>query len=291
MSNIDTEGKEKKRKNRRGKGKNSINVFSILLVNLRGYRSKEYSLKKSLKKLKPSMVLMNETLMRGNMKITLEPSYRTWSKNRTAQAGGGVATAVARAFMDKSGGAGEGRGVDEYIITRVTTFSPALNVINYYGEQRKTSKQEVEEKWKRLCQDLENIRARNEFCILGGDMNKWVGSGELGITGNHPQLSFGGKLLRELLASRNWVLVNGMGEETVIGGPFTRQDPATGILSCLDLFVVSRDVVPYIRSLEIDSKRKIYIARVDRNKKRGTFRSVYLDHFPVVLALNNLPLA
>ena len=168
---------------------------------------------------------------------------------------------------------------------------PVSSVINYYGEQRKTSKHEVEEKWKRLCQDLENIRARNEFCILGGDMNKWVGSGELGITGNHPELSIGGKLLRELLASRNWVLVNGMGEETVIGGPFTRQDPATGILSCLDLFVVSRDVVPYIRSLEIDSKRKIDIARVDRNKKRGTFWLVYSDHFPVVLTLNNLPLA
>ena len=146
MSNTYIEGKEKKRKKRRGKGKNSIDVFSILLVNLRGYRSKEYSLKKSLKKLKPSMVLMNETLIRGNMKISLEPSYKTWSKNRTAQAGGGVATAVARAFMDKSVGAGEGSGVDEYIITRVTTFSPVLNVINYYGEQRKTSKHEVEEK-------------------------------------------------------------------------------------------------------------------------------------------------
>ena len=144
------------------------------------------------------------------MKISLEPSYISWSKNRTGQAGGGVATAVARAYMDKTGGAGEGSEDDEYLITRIATFKPALNVINYYGEQRKTSKQEVEEKWQRLCKDLENIRARNEFCCLVGDMNKLVGNGEFGVPGNHPEMSLGGKLLGKLLESRNWVLVNGM---------------------------------------------------------------------------------
>ena len=126
---------------------------------MRGYRSKEYSLKKTLKKIKPSMIAMNETQLRGRMKISLEPSYMSWCKNRTGQAGGGVATAVARAFMDKTGGAGEGAEGDEYLITRVATFQPSLNVVNCYGEQRKTSKLEVEAKWRRLCRDLENIRA------------------------------------------------------------------------------------------------------------------------------------
>ena len=113
--------------------------------------------------------------------------------------------------MDKTGGAGEGSGDDEYLITRVATFKPVLNVVNYYGDQRKTSKIEVEEKWKRLRKNLENIRARNEFRVLAGDTNKLVGNGEQGVAGKHPELSLGGKLLRELLASRNWVLMNGMG--------------------------------------------------------------------------------
>ena len=259
-----------------------------MLVNLRGYRSKEYSLNKVLKKLKPSMLAINETQLRGNMKISLEPSYRTWTKNRTGQAGGGVATAVARAYMDEAGGAGEGEGDDEFIITRVATFQPALNVVNYYGEQRKTSKLEVEEKWKRLRKELENIRARNEFCCLVGDLNKLVGNGEFGVRGNHPELSIGGKLLGELLASRNWVLVNGMGEGVVTGGPFTRLDPATGGQSCLDLFIVSKEMLPYISKLEIDSKRKLNIARAE--KKKGKLRLVYPDHFPVLLTLKNLPL-
>ena len=148
--------------------------------------------------------------------------------------------------MNSTGGAGESVKEDEYLITRVAMFRPALNVVNCYGEQRKISKSEVEEKWNRLCQDLETIRARNEFCVLCGDLNKLVGRGELGVPENHEEVSLGGKLLRGLLASRNWVLFNGMGKEVVSGGPFTRIDPATGKASCLDLFIVNKELKPYI---------------------------------------------
>ena len=80
------------------------------------------------------MIAINETLLRGNMKVNLEPSYIFWTKNREDLTGGGVATAVARSFMSGDGGAGEGRTGDEYLITRLAIFKPALNVINYYGE-------------------------------------------------------------------------------------------------------------------------------------------------------------
>ena len=45
------EKKGERRKKKRGKGKGRNSLFSILLVNLRGYRSKEYSLKKSVKEI------------------------------------------------------------------------------------------------------------------------------------------------------------------------------------------------------------------------------------------------
>ena len=164
-------------------------------------------------------------------------------------------------------------------------------MVNCYGEQRKCTKKEVEEKWQRLHQELENIRARNEFCCLAGDLNKLIGNSDLGVPGNHAEVSLGGRLLKEMLASRNWFLVNGMGKEVVTGGPFTRLDPATGNLSCLDLFIVSKELMPYVVKLEIDSERKLGIARVEKSKKKGKLRLVYPDHFPVLLTLDNLPLA
>ena len=258
----------------------------MLLVNLRGYKSKESSLKKLVKKTRPSAVAMNETLLSGNMKVSMPP-YICWSKNRSEKGGGGVTTAVSKQFKDFAVGAGQGQEDDEYLITRFECFSPALNLINCYGEQRKTIKGEVEKKWSRLKSDMDKIRAKNEFVVLAGDLNKLVGNGEMGIPGNHSEVSVGGRLLIDLLASKNWILVNSLGQEIVEGGPFTRKDPATGNLSCLDLFIVSRELSPYVKKLQIDSKQKMPIARAVKNGSK--YQLVHSDHFTCLLTLTGLP--
>ena len=244
----------------RGKGKRKENIFTVLLTNLRGFKSKETSLRRLIDKIQPSLIAMNETLLVGNMKVSI-PTYTTWSKNRTEKGGGGIATAVASRFKDCTVGAGQGEDEDEYLVTRLECFSPALNVINCYGEQRSMRKEDIERKWERLRKEMENIRIRKEFVCLSGDLNKHIGTGPLGVPGNSPEVSLGGRLLRELLATGNWVLVNGLGQETVQGGPFTRKDPATGTQSCLDLFIVSRELRPYVQGLVIDSKRELAVGR------------------------------
>ena len=79
------------------------------------------------------------------------------------------------------------------MVTRIECFQPALNLINCYGEQRKSSKKEVELKWSRLKAEMEAIRNRGEFCLLAGDLNKLVGNDEWGVPGNHPEVSLGGE--------------------------------------------------------------------------------------------------
>ena len=227
----------KYKKHYRGKGKinKRDSTFTVLLSNLRGYKGKEYSLRKIIKKVKPSMVLLNETQLVGNMKVTITP-YSSWTKNRSEKGGGGIATVVSQDYKDCAIGAGEGENNEEYLVTRIDAFCPALNVINNYGEQRSTKKEDIEERWQRFRKELENIRLRGEFCLWAGDLNRLVGTGELGVPGNKQEVSLGGRLLRELLATKDWVLVNGLGREVVEGGPFTRRDPATGNMSCLDMF-------------------------------------------------------
>ena len=241
---------------------------------------------KVMKKVKPSIVIMNETQLKGRMKAELPP-YGCWSRNREEQGGGGVATAVDPALRQHAMGVGEGQGSDEFIITRVDKFKPAINVINCYGEQRKTKVEEVEAKWERLVKEMEAVRARGEFCLLAGDMNKLVGCDEAGVPGNHSEISPGGHLLRGLLATEDWVLVNGLGDEVVEGGPFTREDPATGKRSCLDLFLVSRELRPFVDKLIIDSNRKMAVSRVI--KKGGSYKKVFSDHYSCLLTLSNLP--
>ena len=145
----------------------------------------------------------------------------------------------------------------------------------------------MEEKWERLRSCMERIRAKQEFCLLQGDLNKLVGQGKFGVEGNHQEVSLGGKLLLDLLATGNWFLVNGLGQDIVEGGPFTRKDPATGNKSCLDLFIVSRELLPFVKKLEIDSEQELAVGRA---VKRGqNYEIVNSDHFTCFLTLSGLP--
>ena len=67
--------------------------------------------------------------------MALEP-YSSWTKNRSKKDGGGIATAVGPRYKNSAMGAGEGVEDDEYNINRIETFSPALNIVNCYREQR-----------------------------------------------------------------------------------------------------------------------------------------------------------
>ena len=48
--------------------------------------------------------------------------------------------------------------------------------------------------------------------------------------------------------------------ELVVWGPFTRVDPASGKLSCLDLFIATTNLRPYIKKLASDSASLLGIA-------------------------------
>ena len=134
---------------------------------------------------------------------------------------------------------------------------------------------------------MEKIRARNELCCLTGDLNKLVGCGQFGVPGNHPEVSIGGRLLMDLLETGNWTLVNSMKPEIVQGGPFTRKDPASGKESCLDLFIVSKELVPYVKSMKINLKREKTVARAVR--MGAIYSNVYSNHYSCILTLENLP--
>ena len=134
-----------------------------MLVNLRGFRSKRQSLKKIISIEKPSVVAINESQLTGRMTVSLKPMI-CWSKNRENKSGGGVATAVSPIYRDSTIWVGESEGENEYIITRIDSFSPALNIINYYGEQRKTSTENIETNWRMLSRDM--IKNKSQEGVL-----------------------------------------------------------------------------------------------------------------------------
>jgi hypothetical protein len=85
----------------------------------------------------------------------------------------------------------EGTGVDEYLVTRLECFQLVLSMVNSYSEQESVGPGEQEARWGRLRKELEVIRARGDFRLLPGDLNKLVGCDSLGVQGNDPKVSRG----------------------------------------------------------------------------------------------------
>ena len=122
-------------------------------------------------------------------------------------------------------------------------------MINVYGMQEgqdgEEGKQKVRESWGRLKKELLLIEARGEAALVIGDLNRAMGTGELGVPGNKERVSYGGKMVRELLREGEYVLLNGL--ELAVGGPWTRVDQATGGLSCNDISKARKDSRVHLR--------------------------------------------
>ena len=179
----------------------------------------------------------------------------------------------------------EGENKDEFIVSRHGQFQRAINVINNYDEtESRTENIEIEERWSRLLKILKDIENRGEEAILIGDQNKLIGNSESGIEKNNPKISFGGKLVLELLSEGNYYLVNS--SDKCRGGPFTRVEPNNDeIKSCLDLVIVSKGLVGYIVELVIDKERRFTPHRVVTGKKL-----IYTDHLSLHLILKGMPI-
>ena len=135
--------------------------FIIMHTNIQSSKNKLNSLVAILKTNDVNLVTINETHLRANDKLNIE-GYKTFTRNRKDKAKGGIATCVNNKSAATSLKVGEGQD-DEYIITRHGEFSPAINVINYYGKQEsRQSKENIEEDWEKILHEIIRIEAKNE---------------------------------------------------------------------------------------------------------------------------------
>ena len=148
------------------------------------------------------------------------------------------------------------------------------------------SKDEIEKSWLRLLKDVKEIEDRFENVVIIGDMNRAVGSGPWGVKGNKDKISPGGQLIRNLIQTERYVLINNL--YLVEGGPWTwvdRQDNTRQ--SCLDLGIISVSLLPFISKVVIDSNRNFTPRRVIKSKKK--IKTIYTDHFSVLIELSEMP--
>ena len=119
-----------------------------------------------------------------------------------------------------------------------------------YGDNdSRTPVETIDRKWEELLKEVTKVEARGEHLIIVGDQNK-----HLNINDNGKKDSHGGKLIKDLVNSGEYILVNET--DKTVGGPNTRyapEDPDDEERnSMLDLAIMSKDVFKYVVRLEID---------------------------------------
>ena len=293
------EGGRKRRRRRKGnqkKRRRNPKVSASLTIfhsNIQGFKSKCDSQEKILDIVKPDVVNLNETNVKGRNKV-LHKGFHSFCRNRKeTQHMGGVSTSVTDDLKPYAVKVKECEEEDEFLITRLEHVTPPINIINVYGEIESRCKvDEIQARFDRLKKELDRIRINKEGCVLLGDLNKAVGADNLGVKGNKPTISYGGHLIRNLVETKEYFLANNTPEAE--GGPFTREEPGDVHLpwerrrkSCLDLILISANLRPFYSSLLIDSRRKITPKQV--MMRRGKLVEKPIDHYSLLLKLKNLP--
>ena len=265
---------------------NDDNKWTLYHLNCRGFQSKKKSLDAIMGHVKANIITLNETCLRKRQKTNIV-NYKSFNRNRcTGQIMGGVSTSVANDEKDFAILTKEGLDRDEFIVTRHCNFDTPINIVNVYGEQeQRETRIEVENRWMRIMEELIKIERRHEACILVGDLNKHIGNDDLGVRNSHPKITFGGELVRALLSEGKYVCLNN--HPSAVGGPFTRYDPSCpgdkNKMSCIDLVIISKNLLPFFKSIEIDCKQKFSPSR-----PISKITAKYPDHFPIIVTFRNL---
>ena len=286
--------KRKRRKRKKGRKKRSGNKdlptdwkdkntvgLKIFTNNCRGFNSKRESIYKDVvEKLKPDIINLSETLLRNKAKAS-HKDYVSFNQNRADGAGGGgIVTMVANDLKAHATKVTSSNTNDEFMITRLDHVKPALNIVHVYGQNEgRAGQHKVLEGWKEILLELGKIESRNELALVVGDLNRAVGNKELGVEGNTDKVSYGGRLVRELIGAGDYVMLNNL--SLTEGGPWTRICPATGRGSCMDLAIGSRDLVQFVTKVQVDSA-KVNTPRREVIKK-GVLGLTYTDHYPLLL--------
>ena len=240
--------------------------------NCRGIKSKLQSINHIVNDLiVPDIVSLNEHWVSGRNKVNIY-NYHSFTKKRENKRMGGVSLSVPKDNLHSYLKIKEGEGSDEYIIVRNRKYTPPLNIITLYGElESRSSKEETFNRWQRFLADLKKIEIRKENVIIASDINKKLGNDEYCIKDNHEEISYGGMLVRKLIASGEYGYANNT--DKVEGGPFTRINPANEEnKTLLDVIILSKSLVKFLDKLIIDDNFKFPVQYPVKEKDRIVFK-------------------
>ena len=264
--------KHKIKKKRRVKRiRKQINNFRILYSNINGIKSKIESLEDIIEEEKPTVIAVVETKLAqmGDFDI---PGYKTLMMNRDEN-GGGLMISVKDELKNIVVECEEKNEVGEakWILIDNGRNKIRLGLL-YAPQENKTSKKQLKVMYKELQEQVERARANKQEIILLGDFNCKVGNI---ISGNHEEVSKGGKILLNMVEKLDLKLIN---SSEICNGVWTRKDGNKK--SVLDYVLMEREGEKLVTMMKIDEERNCTPYRIVEGRK------IYTDHNTITIDIN-----
>ena len=261
------------------RGKSEQKSIVILGNNAAGLANKKDSLNHIVKKLKPGVIMIQESKLAKKNSIKLD-GFDTFEFIRKNKNGGGLYTAI---HSDFSPVLVSEQSDMEILVVEATLGTHKVNFINSYGFQEDDPANLKFEYFTKLREEIEKTKLTGKMLCLELDANAKVGP-EV-INGDPNEQSGNGKLLLSLVKDLNLIIVNATekcsGTITRIRKTKSKKTQKVNIeRSVLDYFIVCQKFYELILELKIDEERLHVLTKYASRK--GVGKKVETDHNPLI---------
>ena len=277
--------KKRRKKTRRSGKKNKkliLQKFKILFNNVRGFKKKEESIKDVLEEEKPVMLVLLESFLEVEVHIEeiyyKENKYEVIRLERKGKYGGGILifihkkiksiTTIEKVVEEPY----EGCWIN---INNQSHVKMKIGVV-YAPQESRTEAKSLKKMYDEIKTNVDSAKMEGMTTLIMGDFNCKVGDI---INGNTPDVSKGGKMLKELLSKGQMVLVN---SSSKCVGKWTRQENEKN--SIIDYVMIDENSEHCIKSMKIDEEKDMGFYR--QAEERGKGSVLYSDHNTIEVVLN-----
>ena len=248
-----------------------------MMVNIRGFKGKEYSMKEIIEERKPTILMMMETLCQKE-EISID-GYSIYSTKKRTDMWGGIVFAVLNEIENQIEIISESTDNGEIIFAQIICGRKMATFgLVYAPQESETTVEKIDEMYSYIQTEVQAAKAENHMVVIGGDFNCKIGGQ---IAGNKKEVSKGGRRLIRMAANNELTIIN---TTEKCQGLWTRTQIENGIerKSVIDYILISEEHEHLVKSMIIDEEKEITPFRDD-----SPFgRLVYTDHRMLTLNMN-----
>ena len=249
------EGNRKRKKTRRSQVKrNILKNTKLMMVNIRGMKCKENSLKEIIHENQPTVLMVMETLCPKNDEPDIEGYTIRSPKMKRKEEWGGIMIAIRNEFAHQIQVKSEHTETAEILFIQMICGRETVTLgLVYAPQENETSIEEIDKMYQYLENEIEKAKTENHIIVIGGDFNCKIGKV---VKGNRKEITKGGRRLLKMARSNEMKIMNSSERCT---GTWTRTQIEKGkpINTVIDYILISEEHESYIKNMEIDEGKEI----------------------------------